>query len=97
LGWTAGSLMTLLPSRMVWSKLVNCLAHAAVLIQRLSWQVLTGISLPPKATTKRKQKAEIGATDCGKPPEATSKPHQSVLIANPLRPQSLPKAWARLV
>jgi hypothetical protein len=46
LGWTAGSLMTLLPSRMVWSRLVNCLAHAAVLIQRRSWQISTGISLP---------------------------------------------------
>src|SRR5205085_10661683 len=34
-GWTAGSLMTLLPSRMVWSRLVKRLPRAAVLIQRL--------------------------------------------------------------
>jgi predicted DNA-binding transcriptional regulator YafY len=39
LGWTAGSLMMPLPSRMVWSRLVNCLPRAAVLIQRLSWQI----------------------------------------------------------
>ena len=45
MGWTAGSLMTLLPSLMVWSRLVNCLAHAAVVIQRLSWQISTGIDL----------------------------------------------------
>ena len=31
--------MTLLPSRIVWSRLVNCLPRAAVLIQRLSWQI----------------------------------------------------------
>ena len=41
MGWTAGSLMTLLPSRMVRSRLVNCLAHVAVLIQRLCWQIPT--------------------------------------------------------
>ena len=46
LGWTARSLMALLPSRMVWSRRVNCLAHGAVLIQRLSWQISTWISLP---------------------------------------------------
>src|ERR1019366_8894070 len=39
LGCTAGSLMMLLPSRMVWSRLVRRLPRAAVLIQRLSWQI----------------------------------------------------------
>jgi hypothetical protein len=46
LGWTAGSLMKLLPSRMIWSRLINCLPRAAVLSQRLSWQIWTWISLP---------------------------------------------------
>ncbi len=35
----AKSLMMLLPSRMVWSRLVRRLPRAAVLIQRLSWQI----------------------------------------------------------
>jgi hypothetical protein len=31
--------MMLLPSRMVWSRLVNRLPRAAVLIESLSWQI----------------------------------------------------------
>jgi hypothetical protein len=34
--------MMLLPWRMVWSRLVNCLPRAAVLIHKLSWQILEG-------------------------------------------------------
>ena len=42
LGCTAGSLMTLLPWRMLWSRLVKRLPRAAVLIHRLSWQISEG-------------------------------------------------------
>ena len=42
LGCAAGSLMTLLPWRMLWSRLVKRLPRAAVLIHRLSWQISEG-------------------------------------------------------
>src|ERR1035437_3948895 len=46
----------------------------------------------PHSAKSTKRKVEMGVTSRGKPPKVTSKPPQSVLVANRLRPQCVSKA-----